>query len=1272
MFKKDFFTCFFLLILLFSELFSQVKPEYQDPAVNSINKTTPGSLLVSYANEESSLHSPDENPFYLLLNGDWEFQYLQDIAKTPESFYQPKFKTENWDSIQVPDTWQCNGYDQHQYTNVTYPFPSDPPFIPEDVPVGLYRKWFQVSEDWLSRTTYLNFDGVESAIYLWVNGTFVGYSEDSRTTASFDITKYLVKGENLIAAKVLKWCDGSYLEDQDIWRMNGIYRDVYLLSKNPTHIQDLSIQTDFRESFQKSDLKIETKLSEKLQDGYVIDYHVYDENGLVFARLDGSQSGLSQIEVVRPMLWSAETPHLYKLVAILKDAHGKTLDVVVQRFGFREIRILNGQICINGKPIYFKGVDRHEFDPFLGRVMTRESMLRDLRLMKQHNINAVRTSHYPNTPVWYDLCDEYGIYLWDEANVEAHGLRHALASSSDWTQSFVERGINMVRRDKNHPSVIVWSMGNECGKGKNFFAVRDAILEIDSSRPIHYEEMGPDFDIVSYMYPSLERLLEMHDENPDKPIVPCEYSHSMGNGTGGLADYWRLMRSHPRMQGGFIWDWADKALYKTTENGEPFWAYGGDYHDEPNDGSFCLNGIVFPDRTPKPALSEVKKVYQNVHFNLLDSDRGEMQVFNENSYVSLDRYEVRYRIFTARKELSCGIVPLSTLPLSKETFHLQFPDEIALTEDEVFLKVSVHLRENNDWASCGYEIAFDQFLLKAATPPERMIVSEPACYEVSESDENVHVKGEDFDLIFDKTKGTFQNMNFAGKRLFKDGIHLRFWRTPTDTDTREKGYITSKALGLDTLTEKVHSVLVETSETGFVSIAVSLDYLNAKNDTMVNAWIVYDILNSGELQVDIRYQASSVVSEFIRIGMQMTVDENFSNVRWFGDGPHENYPDRKDGAPAGLYASNVYDLFTRYCVPQGNGNRGETRWLILQDSEGNGVRFSMPDASFFNFSASHFPDALVEQARHVSDLIPVEDILLNLDLHQKGIGCATCGPPTRKPYLIEEMLGHFAFRILPFDDAGSPGNPDRVVPMLENFSVTGIPEIHRTKELFNQPMRVDFVATDPDATFYYTLDGSRPTKQSKSGDHVVLDSTTKVSVIAVSDGMLPSLVKSDRIYFTNAKQISYSEPPMARFSKLSEFALMDGKTGIQGASQENWIGFEHDPEITIELAKPGNISGITTSYRQVWWERCLTPKLVEYFVSSDGEHFKQVHQQAFEMQCKEDYERVYVYRVKADVNEKNVRFVKIKATNYGGIPKYSPDAGQSTFVFIDEVEIEQE
>ena len=822
----------------------RVDQDWQNPQMVGRNKEPGHASLMPFGSAETAM-TCDRNTssFCLLLNGSWRFDWSPNPAAAPVGFHEPTFDASGWGSIAVPGNWQVQGYGTPMYTNVQYPFPTDDlPRVPdEDNPTGSYLTTFSVPDEWAGRRIYLTFDGVDSAFHLWVNGQAVGYSQDSRLPAEFDVTPFLISGENLLAVRVYRWSDGSYLEDQDFWRLSGIYRDVYLWSVPEVHVRDFTVVTDLSRDYRDATLRIEAQVQNTGQapvTGYSLEAALLDAGGepVFVERLtcavtveDGAEVSINlQREVSNPKKWSAEQPNLYTLQLTLRDPEGTIVEVESCRIGFRQVEIRDGQILVNGVPIYLGGVNRHEHDPDTGHVVSIESMVEDILLMKQFNINAVRTCHYPDDPRWYDLCDQYGLYLIDEANLESHGVWDRLSKDPTWELAFLEREQRMVQRDKNHPSVIIWSLGNESGYGPNHARMADWTHEHDPTRPVHYESGGdaPELDMISVMYPSLDRIIGMAtDPDEIRPLIMCEYAHAMGNSCGNLREYWEAVEAHKRLQGGFIWDWVDQGLRRVTEEGVSWFAYGGDYDEAPHDGSFCINGLVFPDRGVQPALWEYKKILQPVRVRAIDLQSGKIEVLNRYHFTELCGLDGTWELVADGQVVQSGDLPhLCTLPGRSErvTIPLQKPDIVPGVE--YWLNVRFALAQDTLWAERGHEVAWEQFKMPYEVPAvPALSPSNMPEVVVEELEDGAVVSGRGFQVTFDRKTGTMSSWQVEGKDVVAAGPRLNVWRAPTENDEGQREQRAAsrwREAGLDVLVEQVVGFEVSQPADGVASVQV--------------------------------------------------------------------------------------------------------------------------------------------------------------------------------------------------------------------------------------------------------------------------------------------------------------------------------------------------------------------------------------------------------------------------------------------------------------------
>ena len=1008
----------------------QERLDWENSEIIGQNKEPAHNTLIPYINVESALKGMQEaSIFYKSLNGNWRFKWVRKPADRSKDFYKIEYNVNNWDEIPVPSNWQMHGYGTPIYLNVRYPLSVGKEDIPKIShkynPVGSYKTEFTIPCTWDGREIFIHFDGVKSAFYTWINGEKVGYSQGSMTPTEFNITKYLHEGNNTLAVEVYRWSDGSYLEDQDMWRLSGIYRDVYLFSTPKVHIRDFFIYSCFDGDYENAILNIRSKVrnySSIGADNFGIEILLYDNqnnfNILVSKNIiieSNSEKTIEhQSQVANPKKWSAEIPYLYDLILILKNSSAQIIEVEQCKFGFKQVEIKeDGCFYLNGKSIKFKGVNRHEHDPDYGRAIPYSRMIQDIKLLKQNNINSVRTSHYPDHPKWYDLCDQYGIYIIDECNLEAHELRDILPKSDPkWTDACVDRMVSMVERDKNHPCIVMWSLGNEAGMGENFKKMKEEALKIDSTRPIHYEQ---DFkqevsDVLSYMYYpsySLERMIKNRvygfrgqikqlEEGKLMPYMLCEYSHAMGNSLGNFQEYWDVFEKYSNCIGGFIWDFIDQGFKKTAKDGKEFWAYGGDFGDKPNDRNYCINGIVLPDRAPNPALYEVKKVYQNIKVIPVDLIKGKVKIFNKYSFTSTDPLEVRWELTANGRNIQEGKMGRFNIkPNDSKDVLIPFNRPELLPNTEYHLKVVFTLSDDTLWVEKGHIIAWDQFKLPydILIKPE-IKINKLEKIDIEESDDNLLIKGEYFKVILSKKTGVITSYSFNNKDLISKALVPNFWRAQTDNDLRQIRYLGETDLSIKkrwrdaNKTRKVIKIEFEKMEPQIIKIYVESTLLNSEKPLI----ITYYIYGNGD--VIIKNEFIPNVNMF-RFGMQTSIPKEFNKITWYGKGPHETMSDRKTGAAVGIYSRFIEDFIHPYVRPQENANRTDVRWAALTNKEGNGLLISDVGGTNLNISAWPYSMEDLESSRHNHQLPRREFITFNIDYKQQGVG-DTFSPINRK------------------------------------------------------------------------------------------------------------------------------------------------------------------------------------------------------------------------------------------------------------------------------------
>jgi beta-galactosidase len=1016
-------------------------PDWENPRMIGRNKEAPRATAVPFADVGSALAGdPKESPWHLSLNGKWSFNWSKNPASRPVDFFQSEYDVSAWDLIPVPANWQLHGYGYPIYTNVRYPWGEpDPPRVPHDFnPVGSYRRTFTVPEDWDDRQIYLSFGGVSSAFYLWVNGHEVGYSQGSRTPAEFNVTDYLKPGENMVALEVYRYSDGSYLECQDFWRISGIFRDVSLYSWDDLHIRDFEVHTDLDEDFRDADLGVDVWVrnldSEARQ--FSIAAQIFDAEGtLVIGGLATSDSvgGGSETRVrldhhlADPPKWSAEDPNLFRLVVTLSDADGSAVHSVSTNVGFREVEIAGGQLLVNGVAVLIKGTNRHEHDPDTAHVMSTEGMVRDILLMKQHNINAVRTSHYPDVPEWYDLTDRYGLYVIDEANIESHGIGYdpdtTLGNKPEWGKAHMDRTVSMVERDKNHPSIIIWSLGNEAGDGVNFTATSSWIRKRDPSRPVHYEraELGPNTDIYCPMYERIPQIVEYAKKFDDRPLIMCEYSHAMGNSNGNLKEYWDAFSRYERLQGGFIWDWVDQGLRQPIP-GRPdefYFAFGGAfeppgvYHDD----NFLMNGLVSADRVPHPGLLELKKLHQYIDISAVDLQQGKIEIANEFGFINLDKFKGFWELKGDGEVLASGRLPAVDVAASEsQIVTLPLPDVAPQPGVEYWLDLSFRLADDTAWAKKGHEVAWEQFKLDLEADAVLMKTADMPSLEVDEDEGQISVSGDGFNLRFDIGTGTISSWIVDGAELVASGPRGNFWRAPTDND-RGNG-MPKRCAQWKAATGNWNLASSAVNKVGPAKVEVRFN--GAYPDVSSTNEVVYTVHGNGEIVVVHSFTpGKSELPELPRFGMQLVVPGGFETLTWYGRGPHETYWDRKVGARVGVWSGSVDDQFVDYSEPQENGNKTDVRWVSLTNDDGTGL--IVTGEPLIAFSAHHFTTQDLETAKYSYQMRRRENITLNIDMQQTGVGGDdSWGARTHDEYTLWPEPMSYTFRLRPISADDPP------------------------------------------------------------------------------------------------------------------------------------------------------------------------------------------------------------------------------------------------------------
>ncbi|MGI6544541.1 MAG: glycoside hydrolase family 2 TIM barrel-domain containing protein [Limnochordia bacterium] len=1022
--------------------------DWENPAVLGRNRLEAHTLLLPYDEEKAAIDGErGSSPWFRLLNGSWHFHYAESPAEAPAGFFSPSFDSSAWDRIDVPSNWQLKGYGRPHYTNVIYPFPVDPPRVPSENPTGSYRREFVIPAFWADRQITLRFEGVDSAFYVWVNGRQVGFSKGSRIPAEFDITPYVRPGKNLLAVQVHQWSDGSYLEDQDMWWLSGIFRDVYLVANPRVQLFDLRTVTQLDADYRDAVLRIELQLKnygEETAQGYKVRYNLLDANlqsvstGTVrFSEVAGGQIIAATVDqpLSNPHKWTAETPYLYTLLLTLLDGAANEVEVKASRVGFRQVELKGGNLLVNGVAVMFKGVNRHETHPDLGRAVSLESMRQDILLMKRHNINAIRTSHYCNDPRFYDLCDYYGMYVIDEADLETHGFGRVgninqLSDDPAWEAAYLDRMERMVRRDKNHPCIVMWSLGNESGYGRNHKAMAAWTRSYDDTRLIHYDrDMEMEVtDLYSVMYSPLEKCIALAEEpNYTKPVILCEYAHAMGNGPGGLKEYWEAFYKYPRLQGGFVWEFVDHGLRQVTPDGKEWFAYGGDFGEQPNDGNFVIDGLVFPDRTPSPGMLEYKKVIEPVHVTVHDLSQGELMVSNRYDFLSLDHLQAIWRVEADGQVIESGVLTLPHIPAGesavvKVAFSRPSP---VWSGVEYFLNIDFKLACPTNWAEAGHVVAWTQVALDFK-PINVPVVPQPAFapLQVDRDTRQIVVSGADFALSFNRIYGGITSWRYQGVEMLAAGPRLHFWRALIDNDRRIKDQWLNARL--HQLTHRLDAMEVTQLDDNTVQVTEQVRIAPPVLTLGFACTYTYTIHANGDLFIGVHGIPQGELPALPRIGLQMRIPGEFSQVRWYGRGPGECYIDSKMANRVGLYGCTVDELYTPYIFPQENGNRTDVRWVALTTLRGMGLLACGNPT--FNFTALRYSTEALDAATHRHELVPEENITLHLDYKHHGLGSASCGPGPLPQYCLNPEEFSFQYRLRPFSpDEMSPAALARTV-----------------------------------------------------------------------------------------------------------------------------------------------------------------------------------------------------------------------------------------------------
>lgn len=1112
---------------------SSLARDWEDETIIAAKKEAPRATGLPFPGLESALESlraesPSElrearykTPYFKSLNGEWKFRWVKHPDERPVDFYKPGFDVGRWDSITVPSNWEIEGYGTPIYVNVRYPHPKNPPYIMTAVPknftsytarnpVGSYRRGFTVPDNWNGDEVFIHFGGVASAFYIWVNGEKVGYSQGSYTPAEFNLTPYIQPGENTLAVEVYRWSDGSYLEDQDFWRLSGIFRDVFLFATPKTDLRDFFATTDLDDDYRDATVAIEATVRNYTDKRVArsVQVQLYDaemrplrgarETAGIAVPADGQAMAELEFGVENPEKWTAETPNLYRLAISLLDGDGELIEVKATNIGFREIEIRDQQFMVNGKPIIFKGANRHDHDPDHGHAVPLATMIRDIELMKRNNLNAVRTSHYPNQPVWYDLCDLYGLYVIDEANLESHGMGYgakSLGHAASWEKAHVDRVVSMVERDKNHPAVVMWSHGNEAGPGRNFKACSRAVRALDASRPIHYERMDSVADVDSTMYPRAGWLHNVGQSDSPKPFFVCEYAHAMGNAIGNLDEYVEAYESHPRLIGGCIWDWIDQGLRRYTgevdANGEREWffAYGGDCGDMPNSNNFCINGVITPDQRVTAKLLQVKKSYQEMAAKLIgvDGDDVELEIENRYDFTNLNEFDCVWTLSEDGETIDEGrLGRLDIAPGETSTARLDVDRPKLRPGREYFLRIGLRSRADNLYSRRGYEVASEQFLLPYDVPAATVVdIDDLDPLSLNEDEGRIVVTGDEFRAVFDKKSATLTSLRSGGEEMIaaQEGARLNAYRAAVDND---KWFDSNVFKSPATVAEEID---VQRVANGVVRIIARIDQ-RGKNGAGLKHTAAYTILGDGRVHVDNSVKPHGGITWLPKIGVQILLNGELDNFTWLGRGPQESYRDRKSGADIGIYAGTVAEQTEFYVRPQENGNKTELRWATLTDDDGKGILI-VPESPL-SMSVHHNSAQEIDAARHPTELDPRDEVVLCIDADHMGLGGGSCGPATMNKYRLKAEPSRFAYSIVPFD--GDLEMARKVVPVLPT------PQISRDESGF-----VFIECDDPEAEIHLKI-GDKAMQYSQPFEN---SEAFQIAARAVKKGSIPSAIASE-------------------------------------------------------------------------------------------------------------------------------------------------------------------
>ncbi len=1020
------------LLLLTQISWGQQKMEdWEDPNIFSINMLPPHAIFNVFNSREDAMAKDwQHSDRYKSLNGIWKFNWSVAPTKRPKNFYKPEYKVSHWDEIKVPSNIELQGYSAPIYTDVPYPFEPNPPFVPHDHnPVGSYKRKFKVPSQWKNQQVIIHFGAVNSAMYLWVNGQKVGYGEGSKTPMEFDITPYLQEGENDLAVELYRFSSGSYLEDQDMWKMSGLERDVYLVARTPNHIRDFFVHAGLNNNYTDGTLNIDIDITRVNNNNLNLEIELFD-NGTQISGAKQSIKGKQKVtnialpSVIRNVKkWTAETPNLYDLRITLYDAKNNVLESTVRSIGFRTSEIKNRQLLVNGVPVTLRGVNRHEHSHINGNIISEEEMIKDIRLMQENNINAVRASHYPNMAKWYELCDKYGLYVVDEANIESHGMGYgeeSLAKDTAWLATHMNRTQRMLERTKNHPAIIVWSLGNEAGDGINFEKTYAWIKSRDTSRPVQYEQARSreHTDITAPMYATIDWMREYIKGDYTKPYILCEYAHAMGNSVGNLQGYWDLIYSEPSLQGGFIWDWADQTFTKVDDEGKSYYAYGGDlgYVGISNDSSFCANGLVTSDRNPNPHIWEVKKVYQPFKIQEVNAAKGQYKLLNRHNYINSDNYELRYQISYYGDEVFSKEIEMPQVEANGTVdFVINYPKFEEQVGGEYIITLVITQKNASALVKAGHEIAWDQFVIK--TFEKNTAVTTKTSYRIKEKADKITITNKQTKLIFSKHSGELTSWEVDGKPMLEAPLQPNFWRAPTENDL---------AWGMNLKLASWRNVSWEAKDVKVKKMADRVEIIVQQALSQANSSVTttYQVFESGDIQVEANYTIDVELPELPRVGLTFKMSSEYDNLEWYGRGPLESYSDRKSGMKFGKYNGKVWDQYYPYVRPQETGLKEDCSWLSLTNDAGSGILIVADQPLAFNaqqFDFKQLEHKGQKEMAHGSDLTPGERVSVCLDHKHMGVGGDTTWgwrAQAHAQYRVPAGNYSFGFKLSPVKSTG--------------------------------------------------------------------------------------------------------------------------------------------------------------------------------------------------------------------------------------------------------------